>query len=245
MRRGKSRGESKRASVRWAGARVGLRGPALLLLALIAPPFAPGAEAAPPLVRQDEVVLEDLIALEVLGRDVYGFDAEGGGRHHVRLELGEVVVSTGQRGRLALVVTDRRALALAAGLGSWRELPLRVGEASAAFDWVAPRVLVVATAQRILGFESEHAVWLAIDVGPREVVTHVELGASTAVVVTDRHAYGFSPDAGGFFRESLRLHEQLERVTASATLGQVRTNQRLLVFRSPLGSWLVEELPIR
>lgn len=202
------------------------------------------ASAAPPVVVQDEVVLEDLIAVEVIDRYVYGFDAAGGAGHRIQLELGEQVVSTRQRGRLGLVVTDRRVLALAAGRGDWRELSLRLGESVLALDWVAPRVLVVATAQRILGFDSGQADWLAIDVGPQEAVTHVELGASTAVVLTGYHAYGLSPDAGGFFREPLRLHERIERVTASATIGQVRTNQRILVFRSPTGSWLVEDRPI-
>jgi len=89
-----------------------------------------------------------------------------------------------------------------------------------------------------------NAVWLQADVGPNEAVTHVKLGASTAIVVTDRTAYGLSPDAGGFFAERLRLHERLERVTASATLGQVRTSQRILVFRAPTGAWTEADRPI-
>ena len=213
-----------------------------LLGALMAPAW-PSA-AAPPLVRQDEVVLEDQIALDVIDRDVYGFDAQGGGRNHLRLELGEEVISSGSRGRVALVMTNRRALALASGAGSWREISLRVGESSQALTWLAPRVLVIATAQRILGFDSGTATWLGVDVGPHEAVTHVKLGTSTAVVVTDRHVYGLSPDAGGFFRQSLRIHERLERVSASATLGQVLTDQRILVFRSPGGVWSVEDRPI-
>ncbi len=202
------------------------------------------AAAAPPVVRQDEPVLEDQIALEVLDRDVYGFDAQGGGRNHFRLELGETVVAQGQRGLVAFVMTNRRLLALASGTGPWRELPLRVGESVDALAWIAPRVLVIATAQRILGFDSRSATWLQVDVGPHETVTHVELGSSTAIVVTDRQAYGLSPDAGGFFAERLRVHEELEEVTASATLGQVRTSQRILIFRSPSGAWSVEKRPI-
>ncbi len=206
---------------------------------------ASSAAAAPPLVRQDEAVLEDQIALEVIDRDVYGFDAQGGGRNHVRLELRERVVAQGQRGLLAYVMTDQRVLALASGRGPWRELRLRLGESIHALSWIAPRVLVIATAQRILGFDARSATWLQIDVGPHETVTHVELGTSTAIVVTDRQAYGLSPDAGGFFGEPLRLHEELEQVTASATLGQVRTSQRILIFRSPSGAWSVEKRPIQ
>lgn len=213
-------------------------------LACVALLVGGAAAAAPPVVRQDEAVLEDLIAVDVLDRDVYAFDAEGAGRNHLRLHLGEEVVARGQRGRVALVMTNRRALALASGTGTWRELSLRLGESADALSWVAPRVLVVATGQRILGFESGSATWLEIDVGPQEAVTHVELGSSTAIVVTDRSAYGLSPDAGGFFAAPLRLHEVLERVSASANLGQIRTSQRLLVFRSPSGVWTAEERPI-
>ena len=79
-----------------------------LFLALAFALTAGAPHAAPPVVRQDEVVLEDQIALDVIDRDVWGFDAVGGGRNKVRLELGESVLATGQRGRLALVVTDRR-----------------------------------------------------------------------------------------------------------------------------------------
>ncbi len=206
--------------------------------------LAPAAPAAPPVVTQDEVVIEDQIALEVIDRDVYGFDAQGGGRNRFRLDLAEEVVAQGQRGYLAYLMTNQRVLALASGKGSWRELPLRIGESAHALAWIAPRVLVIATAQRILGFDSRSAFWLQVDVGPNETVTHVELGASTAVVVTDRRAYGLSPDAGGFFSIQLRLHEKIEQVTASATLGQIRTSQRILIFRSPSGVWSVEERPI-
>lgn len=210
----------------------------------LAASWAGPAPAAPPVVTQDEVVLEDQIAIEVIGRDVYGFDAQGGGRNHIRLDLDEWVVAQGQRGYLAYLMTNQRVLALASGKGPWRELPLRVGESAHALAWIAPRVLVIATAQRILGLDSRSAVWLQVDVGPNETVTHVELGASTAIVLTDRQAYGLSPDAGGFFAIRLRLHEKIEQVTASATLGQVRTSQRILIFRSPRGGWSVEELPI-
>jgi len=214
------------------------------LLVVVLGAAAPVATGAPPGVLPDEVVLEDQIAVEVLGRDVYGFDGQGAGRNHIRLELDEQVVSSGQRGQVALVLTSRRALALASGASGWRELPLRVGESGEALSWIAPRVLVVATAQRILGFESGSGSWLQVDVGPNETVTHVELGTSTAIVVTDRRAYGLSPEAGGFFAEPLRLHEELERVSASATLGQVRTSQRILIFRSPSGAWTTEKRPI-
>lgn len=207
--------------------------------------WALAAVAAPPTVVQpDEVVLEDQIALEVIDRDIYAFDAQGTGRNHFRLELGEQVVSSGQRGRVAYVMTNRRALALASGAGGWRELKLRVGESADALTWLSARLFVVATAQRILGFDSGAARWIQVDVGPHEAVSHVEIGTSTAIVVTDRKAYGLSPESGGFFAQPLRIHEKLERVSASATLGQIRTDQRILIFRSPSGTWSVEKRPI-
>ena len=60
---------------------------------------------------------------------------------------------------------------------------------------------------------------------------------SAMVVVTQYRAIGFSPDSGAFFDIALRLHEQLEAVTALASVATVTTSQRVLVFQGRTGSW--------
>ena len=59
-----------------------------------------------------EVERVDVIAIERDGRDVFAFDAVAGGRATERLELDETVVFQATRGRLGLLITDRRALAV-------------------------------------------------------------------------------------------------------------------------------------
>ena len=64
-----------------------------------------------------EVERVDVIAIERDGRDVFAFDAVGGGRAVERLELDEAIVFQATRGRLGLLITDRRVLAVASGGG--------------------------------------------------------------------------------------------------------------------------------
>ncbi len=61
--------------------------------------------------------------------------------------------------------------------------------------------------------------------------------ASAMVVVTQHRAIGFSPDSGSFFDIALHLHEQLESVTALASIATVTTSKRVLVFRGRTGGW--------
>jgi hypothetical protein len=63
------------------------------------------------------------------------------------------------------------------------------------------------------------------------------VGANVAAVVTDRQAYGLSPHAGGFFPVRMQLREKLDSVSARSNLVTVETDQRVLVFRGPTGTW--------
>jgi hypothetical protein len=58
-----------------------------------------------------------------------------------------------------------------------------------------------------------------------------------AVVVTDRRALGLSPWVGGFFPTKVHLEERLESVDAGGNLATVTTDRRVLVFRTPTGTW--------
>ena len=79
---------------------------ALLLLAGAWSSPAPAQE----LLGPDEVRLQDSIAVEIVGREVVAFDLLGSGRLTTRLEIDEVVLWTGARGRVSVVLTDRRLL---------------------------------------------------------------------------------------------------------------------------------------
>ncbi len=207
---------------------------ALLLLA------APGARAQPLL---DSVQLEDVIVVEVLGRDIVALDGLGSGILIERLELGESVQWTGARGRVALVLTNRRALAATPTDGNWRELRYRLGEEQPRFPLLSERVALVLTDQRALGFSASGG-WLARSIGPREWVRASRIGPSTAVIVTNRRALGFSPRGRGFFEEDLRLHEDIESVNAGSGVATVTTSQRILVFQGASGTWRERRRPL-
>ena len=63
--------------------------------------------------------------------------------------------------------------------------------------------------------------------------------------MTDRRALGLSPQVGGWFRIGINVGEQIESVVAKSNLVTVTTNRRLLIFRSPTGSWEERNLEIQ
>ncbi len=134
----------------------------------------------------DSVQLDDVIDVEILGRDIVAVDGLGSGILIERLELGESVQWTGARGRVALVLTDRRALAATPGAGNWRAVRYRLGEAQPRFPLLAERVALLVTDQRALGFSASGG-WLARNIGPHEWVRASRIGPSTAVIVTDHN----------------------------------------------------------
>ena len=190
------------------------------------------------------VVLEDTISIDVLGRYLYAFDSLSGGRNQLELDLREKVIFQGSRGRVGLVVTNRRLLAIAAGTGGWRTLSLQLAEQGHTNQWISSRLALVVTPKRIIGFDAGAAAWLEVGIGPLEAVQEARLASSTAVVLTRKNAYGMSPDAGGFFATPLLIHEEIESVTANANIGRVLTSQRLLIFKASTGTWTDTERPL-
>ena len=71
----------------------------------------------------------------------------------------------------------------------------------------------------------------------RERVLATAVGRNVAVIVTDRRALGLSPSVGGFFDTPIQLGETVERIVAESNLATVTTARRLLIFRTPTGSW--------
>ena len=190
------------------------------------------------------VVLEDTISIDHIGRDLYAFDSQGGGRNKLELELRENVEFIQARGRVGLVVTNRRLLAISAGRGGWRSLPLQISERGRTHEWLSSRIALVVTPRRIIGFDAGIGSWVEVGVGPLEDVQDARVSSSTAVVLTENNAYGLSPDAGGFFAQPLQVHEEVESVSANGTIGRVLTSRRLLIFKSSTGTWTSTERPI-
>lgn len=200
------------------------------LLAL-APP-APDARAT----SDVESAIEDTVIVRVLDREVVGVDAVARGSSSLRLDPGERLLSHEARGRIGIVVTNRRLLGFSAKSG-WTERRLRIAESTPSRADVDARLALFLTSQRAIGFDGH---WREEVLSPQEAVQRSSLASSTALVVTNRRAMGLSPASGGFVSIPLRVHEDVEQARAVATLAEVTTSQRVLVFSAGDGTWTEE-----
>ncbi len=203
-------------------------------LALLAAGPAPGGSFERPL---GETPVADVLQLQRIGRELVALDAGGGDGPRERLEIGERVLASRSRGRVGMVVTDRRLLAVAVGSGAWQAERFLRGEAPPVQLLLGERVALAVTSRRALGFDGGSGNLVERSLGPREQLLAHRVGGNVAVVVTDRRALGLSPFAGGFFPAALRVGESIESVDASANFATVRTTHRLLTFRAPSGFW--------
>lgn len=190
-----------------------------------------------------EVERVDVIAIERDGRELYAFDALTGGRVTARLDVAEQVTFQASRGRVAVVVTDRRALGVTPGR-DWSELRFRIDESPAESVLVEDRLALLVSNRRALAFNGLDG-WVEEAFSPNEVATAVRVGTAVGVVTTNRRALGIAPRMRGFASEALQLREGLEAVTAQDTLATIRTARRILVFSAPRGTWTSEKRTLR
>jgi hypothetical protein len=202
---------------------------ALLAVALAAAPSAPA--------DLDEAPLYPLVGVTVLPDALLAIDAEGGGQLRERLELGEQVLFVRERGRVALVVTDRRVLAVAVRSGTWQQVRYRRGEAPPADVTLGDRVALVLLRERAIGFDGKTGNLVEAGLGPRERVLAGAVGANVVVVATDRRALGLSAHHGGFFEARVGSDERVEDVSAFANHVTLALPHRLLIFRGTTASW--------
>lgn len=192
-----------------------------------------------------EVELENVIEVDRVDRDIYAYDLLGTRTLRLRLEIGEEVRWMRASGRVGVVLTDRRVLAASTVNAGWQEIRLRVHEDRPAAALLGKRLALVVTNQRLLGYDGQSGLWLTIGVGPGERVRDARMGAQTGVVLTDRKAYGLSPGFPGFISTPMFVRERIERVQVGANLAQIATSRRLLVFRSPIGTWTQSRRTLR
>ncbi len=223
---------------RWVAVAAGVARSWVVIL-LVVPSIPALAQLEP-----SEVELEDVIEIEMLGRDLLAYDLLGTSTLSVRLEIGESLIWQRTSGRIGLVMTDRRALAVTPDSSRWHEVRWGIHEVAPSRGFVGKRVALIVTSRRILGYDSRSRVWLEQELGPHEEALEASVGASTAAVVTDRTAYGLSPDTGGFYGTPMEIHEDFRELRVSSNMATVRTSKRLLVFRAPVGVWSEENRPI-
>ena len=185
----------------------------------------------------DEVPLADVLEILEIDRQLLAIDARGGGQLELRLHLDERVVWRTTRGRVGMVLTDQRVLAVGVGSGTWQEIDLQNGEEVQGHARLGDRVGLLLTSRRAIGFDGGSRNLLEASLGLRERVLATAVGRNVAVLVTDRRALGLSPSVGGFFDTPIQLGETLERVEAESNLATVTTSRRLLIFRTPTAAW--------
>lgn len=205
---------------------------ALAALAAAVVPAAAPAPSAP-----GGVPLEDVLQVQVLDGKLLAVDAEGGGETREDLHLDERVLWRRTRGRIGVVATNERLLAVAARSAAWQSERYRRGEAPPEGAALGDRVALAVTSRRVLGFDGGSGNLIEARLGPNEELLRTVVGANVAVAVTDRRALGLSPFRGGFFETDVRSGERIESLTADSNIATLRTDDRLLTFRAPHGSW--------
>jgi hypothetical protein len=190
-----------------------------------------------------DVVLQDAIAVELVGRELVAFDLEGSGRLVERLEIGEELIFSEARGRVAVALTTHRMLAATPESSSWRAERYRVSENAVSEAEVSQQLALVVTSQRALAFFSGR--WAEESFGPRETLVTTRVGPGAGVVITDRRALGVSAGVGGFFETKLRVREDIESVNAVSSLVTITTSERTLLFKGTSARWVEHRRTLR
>lgn len=189
--------------------------------------------------------IEDQLEILVRDREILAVDAWTHAITSVDLFRGESVLWTGVRGRVALAITDRRALATVPGLSSWAERAFELRESSPERILLGDRVALLVTDRRVFGFEGVSGSWSEAGLGPREEVLLADAGTNVAVAVTRTRVLGVAAARGGLFQADLGIREEVQSLHAHGSLATVTTRLRLLTFRAPDGIWQSTDLSFR
>jgi hypothetical protein len=213
-----------------------LRAWAFVWMALLLLPLRAGTQTPPDPPADPRVPLGDLLEIVFERNQVIAFGASGGSLAE-RLEFGEQVHWHGTQGAVAVVLTDRRVLAVATVSASWQETRYGRAEQPPGSALLGDRVALVATSERAFGFDGGSGNLIEYRLGPQESLVATRTGANVALVVTDRKLLGLSPFVGGFFTTELGVREHLEKISPGPNLVTVTTNRRYLVFRADSTIW--------
>lgn len=203
-----------------------------LLLAMAAVSSPARAQDVP-----GEIPLADVLEILVVDRELLAIDDAGGGQTVARLRLDEAVLWKGARGKVGVIITDQRILAVATQSGSWQEADYGRTEVRPESALLGERVALAITSDRVIGFNGGSGNLVEYRLGLREKVVAVRAGANVGVVVTDRQALGLSPFLGGFFTVPIGLKDQIETVTAESNIATLTGDKRILIFRATTGTW--------
>ena len=190
-------------------------------------------------------VVEDLIDIHVVKNEIVAV-REGVAVHRERLGVHEEVLWKGTRGYVGSVLTNKRLLAVSATIPGWRTQNLRIEEfaESAEHEISISDFLVLAIMpKRVLLFDGLANDWAQMDIPLHDPVLDTVLENFVAAVITDKRVYGVAARRGRFVEERFQANERVESITSRAHSVSIRTNRRLLVFRSRSPFW--DTIPLR
>ena len=197
----------------------------------------PSIRAEVPLLETIDVVVRrrSIIAVD----PSVGFDVA-----RTPLEVREDVLWSGTRGRVAMVTTNKRVLAISTGTPNWQETRFWLRESLPSSVMIGDRVALVTTSHRVIGMGSSGGPLKTREIGTHEDLLDVIVGDNLAVVITDQRLLGLSAFAGGFFQEAVGIHENLDYAKASADFATVTTDRRLVIFDANSGDWRSRRLTL-
>jgi len=159
--------------------------------------------------------------------------------------VGEKVLWSGARGKVAIVVTDRRLLGITTAHGSWRALRFKIHESEPHAILLGDRVALVLTSMRAIGLSSGGKGFAESLIGTTESPYDVVVGDNVAAFITDRRVVGLSGFFPHFAERQIGVHEDVEFTSTLPNFVSIATHQRMLVFRGTTGAWQAERVSLR
>lgn len=213
----------------------------VLLLTLLVPAFAAAPAASADSWAGGSVAL-DAVGVQLSRRSLYAF-RDGGPTTELRLETREEVNWLGSRGQVAIVLTNKRVLAVA-HRGGWREYRLR-GEDGTPIPKLGGRVALVITERRVLALDGSVGTFTVRRLGAGERHVTSDVREDVAVAVTNRRAFGFAGGRSLGSEIPIRAQERFASLNVMGRAGTVMTSRRFLVFSGRTGHWMDERRSLR
>ena len=88
-----------------------------------------------------------------------------------------------------------------------------------------------------MGFDSKRGRWVQQSIPVREEITGSHINSYVAAVITSKRAFAWGLGRIGFKEKRLRRNETVQYVDTRPHTVTVRTNHRVLVFKSGAGGW--------
>jgi len=187
----------------------------------------------------------DLVDIVVRKREVLAVEPSARGIiQRTPLMVGEDVLWAGARGRVGIVVTDKRLLGITTNSGGWREIRFKIHESEPISILLGDRVAVVLTDMRALGMSTAGSQFHQEYIGTNETPLDAMVGDNVAAIVTDRRVIGLSGFLPGFAQELVGVHEDLEYASTLPNFVTIGTDDRILIFRAPTGAWEAQRVSL-